>query len=216
MSASSLYSFVKCNRHHIQDTLGLSFTLDASKENPTGRVMHGVHSCGTKTKQKNKNTKHKTLAETGLSIVKEEDGTLAERSPHEMEGDETMQSDAPEESQGQYQALVHPSSAPTSPLPPKKRMISWRTRETQLLEMATSLLARKKSEAEVFAKSIGQQLNTLEPLQLTIAQKLISDTVFYAKMGQLTPASAVSIVPSHVFVVPTSTTPSAPQFNHPP
>lgn len=51
----------------------------------------------------------------------------------------------------------------------------------------------KEGEWEVIGKSIGIQLKDLNQQQQTIAQKLISDTIFYAKMGQLCTESSISI-----------------------
>ncbi|XP_043289381.1 uncharacterized protein [Venturia canescens] len=53
-----------------------------------------------------------------------------------------------------------------------------------------------QSEWEVIGKSIGYQLKGLERTQLTIAQKLISDVIFYGKMNRLLPDSCITVSPS--------------------
>lgn len=48
-------------------------------------------------------------------------------------------------------------------------------------------------EAESFGRTVGHQLKDLQPMQRYIAEKLISDTIFYGRMDKLTMQSNVSL-----------------------
>lgn len=65
-------------------------------------------------------------------------------------------------------------------------------------------MASKEEEWEIIGKSIGIQLKDLNKNQLTIAQKLISDTIFYAKIGKLCEESCISLRATQQCAVPTS------------
>ncbi|CAG5012212.1 unnamed protein product [Parnassius apollo] len=58
-------------------------------------------------------------------------------------------------------------------------------------------LANESSEPEAFGKVIGLQLLELEPVQRTIAEKLISDVIFYGRINALTLESSIHIKGSH-------------------
>lgn len=51
----------------------------------------------------------------------------------------------------------------------------------------------KEEEWELLGKSIGLQLRKLKSRDLTIAQKLISDIIFYAKMGRLSEDTRIDL-----------------------
>ncbi|CAK1582124.1 unnamed protein product [Parnassius mnemosyne] len=54
-------------------------------------------------------------------------------------------------------------------------------------------LANDSSEPEAFGKVIGLQLLELEPVQRTIAEKLMSDVIFYGRINALTLESSINI-----------------------
>ncbi|XP_049875451.1 uncharacterized protein LOC126373352 [Pectinophora gossypiella] len=62
---------------------------------------------------------------------------------------------------------------------------------------AETYMTQKDEEFEVYGRSIGFQLKDLNKRQLTIAQKVISDILFYAKLDQLTESSYVVCRPSN-------------------
>lgn len=46
-----------------------------------------------------------------------------------------------------------------------------------------------------FGRNVGQQLQEVEQRQKIIAQKIISDVLFYAKLGNLTDFSQINLIP---------------------
>jgi len=57
-----------------------------------------------------------------------------------------------------------------------------------------------KEEWEVTGKSIGYQMKDLDKKQRAIAQKLISDVLFYAKIGKLMEDSSISISSQPIYL----------------
>lgn len=51
----------------------------------------------------------------------------------------------------------------------------------------------KDDEWEIIGKAIGLQLRGLDIKQLTIAQKLISDAIYYAKFGLLSQQAYINL-----------------------
>lgn len=60
------------------------------------------------------------------------------------------------------------------------------------LDAATSIL-KEQSEAKVFGQHIGFQLEQVDKHQLIIAQKLIQDVIFNARLGKLKEESYLKI-----------------------
>lgn len=56
-----------------------------------------------------------------------------------------------------------------------------------------STLALSKSEAKAFGKTIGKQLKELSPTQRFVAEKLISEVIFFGKMEKLENNSCISL-----------------------
>lgn len=69
--------------------------------------------------------------------------------------------------------------------------MSLRKKQDELIDAARTLLQGTSNQFETFGASVAQQLQTLQPTQQAIAQKLISDVLFFGKLVQLTPAASV-------------------------
>lgn len=75
---------------------------------------------------------------------------------------------------------------------------SWAKKKHQFLDASLKVLQGDTTQQHVtepqeltFGKNIGQQLQEIEPRQKIIAQKLISDVLFNAKLGNLTDFSLI-------------------------
>lgn len=55
------------------------------------------------------------------------------------------------------------------------------------------MLLSEPNEALAYGKAVGLQLKELEGLQRIIAEKLISDTIFHARLNKLTPHSTIQL-----------------------
>lgn len=55
----------------------------------------------------------------------------------------------------------------------------------------TTLRSKPRAESEAFGTAIGLQLKDLDPMQKTIAEKLISDVIFHARLNRLTVNSSI-------------------------
>lgn len=55
----------------------------------------------------------------------------------------------------------------------------------------TTLRSKPRAESEAFGAAIGLQLKDLDPMQKTIAEKLISDVIFHARLNRLTVNSSI-------------------------
>lgn len=80
----------------------------------------------------------------------------------------------------------------------KKKDTQLQKQENVILSTNKNMkMAQKDEESEVYGRSIGFQIKDLNKRQLTIAQKLISDVIFYAKLDQLTESSYVVRKPTN-------------------
>lgn len=87
-----------------------------------------------------------------------------------------------------------------TPTPPPTPVVK-RSRKSQLLELekkkekfldaAAILLTNAKNEDSVFGQSVGLQLGKVDEQQKIIAQKLISDVLYFARLKQLTHGSKI-------------------------
>ncbi|KAB0803073.1 hypothetical protein PPYR_00043 [Photinus pyralis] len=66
----------------------------------------------------------------------------------------------------------------------------------EVLKKANKLLDDTEQEWEIIGKSLGLQLSTVDPQQSAIANKLISDVIFYAKLGKLTENASIILNPA--------------------
>ncbi|KAI8423325.1 hypothetical protein MSG28_014344 [Choristoneura fumiferana] len=83
---------------------------------------------------------------------------------------------------------------PPAPRPqPKRRIFNLLQKQERFVETATKMLGKKEKDWEIIGKAIGLQLSALEGHQQTIAQKLISDAIFYGNMGKLNIDSCIHI-----------------------
>lgn len=103
----------------------------------------------------------------------------------------------------------------TAPQQRKRARLSYEKKKESLINTAHALLACKEDKWEVIGKSLGLQLQELTGDQQDIAQKLISDVIFYGKRGRLSDLSCISLnshpLPSHSSSIsnyPYSATPS--------
>lgn len=73
-------------------------------------------------------------------------------------------------------------------------------KKQELLDLAHKTLSNNnvntEEEYDIVGKRIGYQLKDVEGFQRIIAEKLISDVMFYAKMGKLTEHSSIFIPPN--------------------
>ncbi|KAL4711265.1 hypothetical protein ACJJTC_019106 [Scirpophaga incertulas] len=100
-----------------------------------------------------------------------------------MEKDHNENSSSSEEERSEINSQARPSSAVPVPIKKKKTILE---KQNTILITAEKLLTMKEEEWEVIGKSIGLQLRDLKRKELTIAQKLIADIIYYAKMGRIT------------------------------
>ena len=77
---------------------------------------------------------------------------------------------------------------------------SWTSKRNYLADVVSSYLqdSTPENELEVFGKSVGLQLKALDNQQSIIAQKLISDVLFHAKMGKLNCESTINLSLIHI------------------
>lgn len=78
----------------------------------------------------------------------------------------------------------------------KKKETQFQKQEKVILSK-DNIMVQKEEEWEVYGRSIGIQIKDLGKRQLAIAQKLISDVIFYAKLEQLTESSYVVRMPTN-------------------
>ncbi|XP_061723524.1 uncharacterized protein LOC133529740 [Cydia pomonella] len=80
-----------------------------------------------------------------------------------------------------------------TPLAQKKRRIyNLLQKQERFVDTASQMLQHKEQEWEINGKAIGLQLYQLDAAQRTLAQQLISDTIFLGSMGKLTEESFVN------------------------
>ncbi|CAG4953319.1 unnamed protein product [Parnassius apollo] len=81
----------------------------------------------------------------------------------------------------------------------KKKKQDLYTKQSQILDQAQKILTGSEdNDWEVIGKSIGLQLKVLTEEQSAIAQKIISDALFYAKMKKLTINSQITLEPTYL------------------
>ncbi|CAK1596321.1 unnamed protein product [Parnassius mnemosyne] len=81
----------------------------------------------------------------------------------------------------------------------KKKKQNLYTKQSQILDQAQKILTgSENNDWEVIGKSIGLQLKVLTEEQSAIAQKIISDALFYAKMKKLTINSQITLEPTYL------------------
>lgn len=81
---------------------------------------------------------------------------------------------------------------------------TWTKKRDQFIEAGIRVLQQEGSQVDknipepqeiTFGKNVGQQLKDIEQRQKIIAQKLISDILFHAKLGNLHDSSMITLVP---------------------
>lgn len=78
---------------------------------------------------------------------------------------------------------------------------TWTKMKHQFLDASLKVLQKEDTTQKnvtepqeiTFGKNVGQQLQDIEARQKIIAQKLISDVLFHAKLGNLTDSSLISL-----------------------
>lgn len=75
----------------------------------------------------------------------------------------------------------------------KRKISALNKKQEAMFDSVQSLLSSKESEWEFIGKSLGLQLSQLNNDQQTIAQKLISDVIFYGKREKLTEMSSITV-----------------------
>ncbi|XP_063629863.1 uncharacterized protein LOC134801264 [Cydia splendana] len=99
----------------------------------------------------------------------------------------------------QFKTEIHHEStkgkedSKTQPAQKKQRIYSLLQKQESFVNAASQMLQRKEQAWEINGKAIGLQLYQLNTTQRTIAQKLISDTLFFGSLGKLTEESFISL-----------------------
>ncbi|XP_063541994.1 uncharacterized protein LOC134750687 [Cydia strobilella] len=81
----------------------------------------------------------------------------------------------------------------TPPTQKKRRIYNLLQKQERFVNAARQMLLQKETEWEINGKAIGLQLYQLDMTQRTIAQKLISNTLFFGSLGKLTEESSISL-----------------------
>ncbi|XP_063369319.1 uncharacterized protein LOC134657687 [Cydia amplana] len=81
----------------------------------------------------------------------------------------------------------------TPPAQKKRRIYNILEKQERFVDAASQMLQRKEQVWEITGKAIGLQLYQLDATQRTIAQKLISDTLYFGSLGKLTEESLISL-----------------------
>ncbi|XP_063369264.1 uncharacterized protein LOC134657629 [Cydia amplana] len=81
-----------------------------------------------------------------------------------------------------------------TPQPQKKRKIyNLLQKQERFVDTASQMLHHNEKEWEINGKAIGLQLYQLDTTQRIMAQKLISDTLFFGSLGKLTEESFINL-----------------------
>ncbi|XP_063541993.1 uncharacterized protein LOC134750686 [Cydia strobilella] len=75
----------------------------------------------------------------------------------------------------------------------KRRIYNLLQKQERFVDKASQMLHQKEKEWEINGKAIGLQVYQLDTKQRTIAQKLISDTLFFGSLGKLTEESFINL-----------------------
>lgn len=78
----------------------------------------------------------------------------------------------------------------------KRKKANIEQKKQELVDLAHKVLSNNDDtdeEYHIAGKRIGYQLKAVEDRQRNIAEKLISDVMFYAKMGRLTEDTSINI-----------------------
>ncbi|XP_063629640.1 uncharacterized protein LOC134801046 [Cydia splendana] len=75
----------------------------------------------------------------------------------------------------------------------KRRIYNLLQKQEKFVDTASQMLHQNEKEWEINGKAIGLQLYQLDMTQRTIAQKLISDTLFFGSLGKLTLESFINL-----------------------
>ncbi|XP_061723533.1 uncharacterized protein LOC133529751 [Cydia pomonella] len=81
----------------------------------------------------------------------------------------------------------------TPPVQKKRRIYNLLQKQERFVDTASQMLEHKEQEWEINGKAIGLQLYQLDTTQRIIAQKLISDTLFFGRLGKLTEESFINL-----------------------
>ncbi|KAJ8727352.1 hypothetical protein PYW07_001471 [Mythimna separata] len=115
------------------------------------------------------------------------------KNPLKTEGNNTERSTSPASSDGEVNFQI--SDTPSSP-PVKKRKftnpIVYKS-NSNCREVPVEHSRSSNEEWEIYGKAIGLQLRDLDKTQLTIARKIISDAIYYAKFGLLSQATYINV-----------------------
>ncbi|XP_022191098.2 uncharacterized protein LOC111049359 [Nilaparvata lugens] len=95
--------------------------------------------------------------------------------------------------QQQHAAPSSTASPPGTPIPRKRKISTLDKKKEAMFDSVQNLLSLSKSEWVLIGKSLGLQLSQLNNDQQTIAQKLISDIIFYGKRQRLTDMSFINL-----------------------
>ncbi|XP_022178663.1 uncharacterized protein LOC112592799 [Melanaphis sacchari] len=88
------------------------------------------------------------------------------------------------------QSIVNESS---TTLGKKRRGTKLQQQQQTLIESAQHLMSKVDSPEDIYGKNIGMQLAEMTKTQKCIAEKLISEVIFYGKLEKLTLCSSISL-----------------------
>lgn len=75
----------------------------------------------------------------------------------------------------------------------KRRGTKLQQQQQTLIESAQHLMSKVDSPEDIYGKNIGMQLAEMTKTQKCIAEKLISEVIFYGKLEKLTLCSSISL-----------------------
>lgn len=75
----------------------------------------------------------------------------------------------------------------------KRRGTKLQQQQEKLIESAQHLMSKVDSPEDIYGKTIGMQLTQMTKTQTCIAEKLISEVIFYGKLEKLTLCSSISL-----------------------
>lgn len=75
----------------------------------------------------------------------------------------------------------------------KRRGTKLQQQQESLIESAQLLMSKVDSPEDIYGKTIGMQLIEMTKTQKCIAEKLISEVIFYGKLEKLTLSSSISL-----------------------
>ncbi|XP_063389498.1 uncharacterized protein LOC134675217 isoform X1 [Cydia fagiglandana] len=84
-------------------------------------------------------------------------------------------------------------SPDTPPAQKKRRIYNLLQKQERFVDTASQMLHHNEKEWEINGKAIGLQLYQLDSTQRAIAQKLISDSLFFGSLGKLTEESFINL-----------------------